>query len=212
MSEDFENRDFEAEHENFMLETIQSYKDEIEKYSLEIDKGDDSASTYALFFQAYKALYEFTKNEKKYKCVEKSVIDNICNNFESKVQNELSQNKNVAYNYCHMAEIFTYKNDKKKALEYYNMAVNEDESTLTNRAQFKNYELNDRAGALADYNRALEIKTDPDEREMIQHLIDNIDLARNSDKLIRSTNIQVLLIIICVVAYIIFQVYLIFAK
>lgn len=212
MSEDFENRDFEAEHKQFMIDTIQSYKDEIEKYSLKIDKGDDSVGTYAMFFQAYKALYEFTKDEKKYRCVDKAVVDNICNNFELKVQRELAENKDIAHNYCHMAEICIYKDDRKKALEYYDMAVREDESTLTSRGQFKNLELNDREGALADYKRALEIETDPNEREMIQHFIDNIDLIRNSDKLIRNTNIQVWLIIIAVVAYCVFQAYVIFAK
>ena len=209
---DFENRDFDAEHEKFMLETIQRYKEEVERYSLEIDKGDDSASTYSLFFQAYKALYEFTKDDKKYRCVDKSIIDNICETYRAKTQKELNENKNIAYNYCHMADIYEYKKDNKKALEYYNMAVAEDESTLTSRAQFKNHVLNDRNGALADYNRALEIETDPKEREMIQHCIDNIDLIRNSDKLIRDTNIQIILIVIGVIAYILFQAYLTFTK
>lgn len=197
-------RDYSAEYENFMVETIQSYKDEIEKYSLEIDRGDNSSAKYSLFFQAYRTLYEFTNGDKKYKCIDKFIVDNVCDKFLAVVQEEMSKNENIASNYCHLAEIADYKKDKKKAIQYYNMAVQEDESYISRRAQYKNHALNDRAGALADYARALEIEQDPKERGYIQHLIDNIDLIRNTDKTIRSSNIQVFIAILTLIGVLIY--------
>ena len=134
----------------------------------------------------------------------KEVVDNICANLLSKVNEEIAQGKNIPLNYCHLAEIYDYKNDKNRALEYYNMAVNEDESYLSTRAEYKNYALNDKNGALADLNRALELTQDPQEREYLRFQIDHIDIIRDTDKTIRSTNIQVFIYIAALIGFIIY--------
>ena len=201
---------FEAEYQKFNDETIQGYNNEIKKYSLAISNGDKSTETLARLFLAYEGLYQFVKNDKKSQIVTKDTVDRVCDNFLAKVEQEVVQGKNLADNYCYLAHIATYKKDNQKALEYYNKAVEIDEKTLMNRAVFKNNELNDRQGALEDYNRALSIENDPEERKIIQHLINNIDLIRDSDSLLRNINIQVWAIIILIIAYVVYEVYKIF--
>lgn len=160
----------------FMEDTIREYKDEIEKYSLEIDCGNDTVLNYAYLFLNYRGLYEFTKKERKYRCVDKSVVDNICEKFLSKVQEEMAANQNMSENYCHLATIYSYKGDNTAALEFYDKAVELDSSKMLERGEFKSLILHDIKGALEDYNQALENARNAEEVERIQFMIDHIDL------------------------------------
>lgn len=203
--------DFELQHEQFMQETIKNYQDEIKKYTLEIRKGEDTTSNYAFLFQAYKALYEFTKDDKKYKCVDKETVENTCAKLLLKVKEEMSQNINMADNYGYLSYVYEYKENLPKALECLDKAVELDPTNLVTRGSFKNHTLNDREGALEDYKKALEIEQDPEQREFIQeHLINQIDLIRDTDKEIKRFHIKTTLVTIAIIAYIIFKIYRIF--
>jgi tetratricopeptide (TPR) repeat protein len=165
-----------ANADKFMENTVREYKDEIEKYSLEIERGNDTVSNYAFLFHSYRRLYEFTQKNKKYKCVTKDVVDNVCNKFLAKVQEEMALNQNMSENYCHLAHIELYKtDDKAKAIEYFDRAVELDNKKVLERGLFKNI-LGDKSGALYDYNQALELTTNENEREEIQFMIDHVNV------------------------------------
>ena len=202
----------EDEYEKFVIETIQGYQDEIKQYSLDINNGDKSAEKYMLLFSSYNSLYEFTQKDKKHQCITKDTVDRICETLLSKIKQEMTQGLNLATNYCFLGYIATYKKENTKALEYYDKAVEIDEKTLLNRAQFKNHYLNDRQGALDDYNRALANESNPNERKIIQHLIKNIDLIRESDALVKSIHWQVIMVAIVIVLCTIYTIYKIFFK
>ena len=203
--------DYEIEHEKFMQETIQRYQDEIKKYTFEIKKGEDTAFNYASLFQSYKALYDFTKDEKKYECVDKQVVENACSKLLIKIKDEMSKNINMADNYGYLSYVYEYKGNLPKALECLDKAVELDPSNLIARGSFKNHTLNDREGALEDYKKALEIEQDSEQREFIQkHLIDNVDLIRNTNIEIKKFHIKTFLITAAIIGYIIFKIYMIF--
>ncbi|MBO6086949.1 hypothetical protein J6P92_01205 [bacterium] len=202
--------DYDFEHEKFMQETVKNYQAEIKKYTFEIKKGENSTFNYASLFQSYKALYEFTKDEKEYKCVDKETVENACTKLLAKIKDEMSQNINMADNYGYLSYVYEYKENLPKALECLDKAVELDTSNLITRASFKNHTLNDREGALEDYRKALENEQDPDQKEFIQHMIDTIDLIRDTDKEIKKFHLKTTLITLAIIAYIIYKIYVIF--
>lgn len=196
----------------FVENTVREYKDEIEKYSLEIERGNDTVLNYAFLFHSYRGLYEFTQKEKKYKCVTKDVVDNVCNKFLAKVQDEMAVNQNMSENYCHLAHIELYKTgDKAKAAEYFDRAVELDNQKVLERGQFKNDILNDRTGALEDFNRALELTDNEEEKESIEFLIKHIDLLRDTRASHKSFNLImsfIYLVIAGFTAYLCYNIYI----
>ena len=197
--------------EKFVTDTIREYKDEIEKYSLEIDRGNDTTSNYAHLFLNYRGLYLFTRNTRESRCVNKEMVDSICERFLVKVQEELAANINMSENYCHLATIYSYKGDNNAALEFYNKAVELDGSSILLRGEFKNSVLNDKNGALEDFNRALELTDNEEEKESIEFLIKHIDLLRDTRASHKSFNLImafIYLVIAGFAAYLCYNIYI----
>lgn len=166
-----------ANADKFMENTVREYKDEIEKYSLEIERGNDTVLNYAHLFQNYRGLYKFIhQKDKKYGYKTRDIVDDICDRFLAKVQDEMAVNKNMSENYYHLAYIISYKGDNNQALEYFNKAVELDEKLIFARGEFKAYTLHDKQGALEDFNRALELASNKSEKKSIELVIDNIDI------------------------------------
>ena len=75
--------------------------------------------------------------------------------------------------------------------------------------------MDDREGALADYNEALSITTDPDTIEYIKYNIEHIDVIRDANKSIKEAGwayIKIILFIILVVILFVLKIFSIFNK
>lgn len=191
---------------------IKEYKNKINTYLMQIKNGNADINVYGSLFNDSHFLYIFTKDDKGGPRVSKKTIDDAANQLfilaEKNLEHEDSYVRAQAYAY--LATIYHYREDNNKALECYNKAVEEDSSFLLERGSFKNVKLKDRAGALADFNQALAQAKDQDQIELINMHISNIDLLRDTDKLLSESkwlNVKFFIIIGAVVLYICYVLY-----
>lgn len=205
---------YEQEFNQFQNDTIKELLNELKQYSLKIDGGNALTQDYADYFLTCKELYNFTKDDKKHTYISKQTVDNAAQKLLVMVRQDIAQGNDTtkAAAYCYLAAILEYKKDNKKALEAYNKAVMFDKSYLIHRATFKNIVLNDKKGALEDYNAALANETNKDRAEfIIKHCIANIDSHRDM-KRIWFQFILTAIIAFAVIAYSVFQIYVIFVN
>lgn len=206
-------------HEDFREQVVRDYRDQIKKYSQEIRMGDGSTLNYSMLFNAYWHLYQFSSRDNKKPDVDKEVVEKACNQLLLKIREDITKGNADAHTYCCLADIYIYRENNEKALECYDKAVALDESCCLSRGDFKNIELNDREGALEDYNKALAAEKDPERIELIKDSIESIDIFRNTDKIIAETDktirdikIRSFLIFGALILYIIFKIYIIFFR
>ena len=145
----------------------------------------------------------------------RETIDKVANKFLVLIKKDITNGtpKIKGEAYCYLAHICIYKGEMHKALECYNKAVSLDKELLVYRGDFKNTYLNDRAGALADFNEALSVTQDPEQIEYINFQIQGIDVLRNADKHlkeVKSSILQIWLILIAGIIFIAYKIYTIF--
>lgn len=200
---------------DFYKNTVKEYQNSIKNYSVKVNTENPDIADVANLFIAYTGLDEFTKGRPENNLVNKATIDKIINKLLVLIKRDLNQNNTKVKGeaYCYLATICIYKKEFQKALECYNKASDLDKYFLAYRADFKNTCLNDRAGALADYNEALAATDDPEHIEYINFQIQGIDVLRNADKHlkeVKSTCLQVWLILIAGIIFIAFKIYVLF--
>lgn len=207
------------EHEDYREQVIKEYRDQVKKYSQEIRMGDDSTFNYSMLFNSYWRLYQFSSTDDKKPDIDKEVVEKACNQLLLKIKEDITKGNADAHTYCYLADIYIYREDNDKALKCYDKAVALDESCYLNRGDFKNIELDDREGALEDYNKALAAEKDPEKIELIKDSIESIDIFRNTDKIlaetdktIRDMKIKSFLIFGALILYIVFKIYVIFFR
>ena len=101
-----------------------------------------------------------------------------------------------------------YKKDVQKAYECCNRAVSLDKKFLAERAGFRNFVLNDKQGALEDYNAALAVETDPQRLAMISYCINQINSGQNFGGLGCGLKLILFLVVILVISAIVYIVFL----
>lgn len=92
------------------------------------------------------------------------------------------------------------KKIKKRALDFYNKAVSLDLKYLIERGVYKNITLNDRKGALVDYNHALNVLTDEKDLQAVRVAIEHIDILRNIKNSEANFNILMFLIVLLLIS------------
>lgn len=209
--------DLEQRLDNFRNETIRGYKTEIAKYSLIVKHKNASTMDYSNLFVACHSLYEFTKGDKDGPLISKDKVDKIADKLLVLIKKDITEGTPAVKGqaYCSLSYICVHRNDKQKALECYDKAVSLDKKFLIERADFKNAFMDDREGALADYNEALSITTDPDTIEYIKYNIEHIDVIRDANKSIKEAGwayIKIILFIILVVILFVLKIFSIFNK
>ncbi|MFQ8625696.1 MAG: tetratricopeptide repeat protein [Candidatus Gastranaerophilaceae bacterium] len=202
---------------DYRQEVIRQYRDEVKKYSQDIRMGDASTHNYDMLFNAYWRLYEFSIKDDGKPDFDKETVDKVCNQLLVKIKKDITDGIADGFTYCYLADVYTYRENKEKALECFDKAVSIDESFNWNRGEYKNYVLNDREGALEDYNKALAVAKDQDTIDLINDSIKSIDLIRKTDeilaetdKTLRNMKIKSLLIFGALILYILFKIYVIF--
>lgn len=205
------------EKADFRQEIIQQYRDEVKKYSQKIRMGDASTFNYRKLFNAYWHLYELSVQDDGKPDFDKETVDKVCNQLLAKIKKDITDGKADGFTYCYLADIYTYRENKEKALECFDKAVSIDESFNWHRGVYKDYVLNDREGALEDYNKALAVAKEQDKIDLIKDSIESIDLIRKTDeilagtdKTLRNMKIKSLLIFGALILYILFKIYVIF--
>lgn len=202
---------------DYRQEVIRQYRDEVKKYSQKIRMGDASTFNYRKLFNAYWHLYELSVQDDGKPDFDKETVDKVCNQLLAKIKKDITDGKADGFTYCYLADIYTYRENKEKALECFDKAVSIDESFNWHRGVYKDYVLNDREGALEDYNKALAVAKDQDTIDLIKDSIESIDLIRKTDeilaetdKTLRNMKIKSLLIFGALILYILFKIYVIF--
>lgn len=171
---------------------INELKEEVERRKSEINLSNPSFDELYKLFMAYKHLYNFTKHDKNGSLVDTYTIDEIADKLYVKIKNDIDIEKEEVFEqgriYNALFEYYDYKDDNQNALACLDkMVMLREEAYLVTRAQFKKLVLGDSEGALADYNRALEVVTDADEISYIQKSIKTIDLFRDCRKTIEES-------------------------
>lgn len=202
---------------DYRQEVIRQYRDEVKKYSQDIRMGDASTHNYDMLFNAYWHLYEFSIKDDVKPDFDKETVDKVCNQLLVKIKKDITDGIADGFTYCYLADVYTYRENKEKALECFDKAVSIDESFNWHRGEYKNYVLNDREGALEDYNKALAVAKDQDTIDLINDSIKSIDLIRKTDeilaetdKTLRNMKIKSFLIFGALILYILFKIYVIF--
>ncbi len=201
--------DSDAAYSDFVNEQIKAYKTEAQKYLLKIKSGSTEIIDYASLFRAYLGLLNFLEEQGKIDALKKQ-IDIIVNKLVPLIKKEIQtgNDSSKAQAYIYLAEIYEYKKDVQKAYECCNRAVSLDKKFLAERAGFRNFVLNDKQGALEDYNAALAVETDPQRLAMISYCINQINSGQNFGGLGCGLKLILFLVVILVISAIVYIVFL----
>ena len=141
------------------------------------------ASTIDVYdlFSAYAGLYSFTEDDKTGPLGSKDDVEKIAQKLLVYITKDIKEgtDEQKGNAYFYLSSICIFREDIPKGLECLKKAVEFDPRHLTDLAYYKNYKLDDREGALADYNKALQVLKDLSDIERIKSSIADIDSLRN---------------------------------
>lgn len=189
-------------YEQFMQNSQKQDFADIEKYSKRIRTSDASIEDYENLFNAYHSLYLSAKSKKTKTEFTKEKMDAFVQEYLKKIYEVIDTGTSTEQGkaYCCLANIADYQKDKKRALDFYNKAVSLDLKYIIERGVYKNITLNDRKGALVDYNHALNVLTDEKDLQAVRVAIEHIDILRNIKNSEANFNILMFLIVLLLIS------------